>query len=89
VHLIRNTLHGAITYANLAGDLDDAHTGPQTILDALFDGCADPRPSERLARLDSPLEAGLDTLTDHATLELRERAGDLKHELAHWRRGVD
>ena len=46
-------------------------------------------PSERLARLDSPLEAGVDTLTDHATLELRERAGDLKHELAHWRRGVD
>ena len=23
------------------------------------------------------------------TLELRESAGDLKHELAHWRRGVD
>jgi site-specific recombinase XerD len=37
VHLIRNTLHGTIAYANFAGDLDDAHTGPQTILDALFD----------------------------------------------------
>ena len=48
-HLIRNTLHGAIAYANFAGDLDDAHTGPQTILDALFNGCADPRPSEGLA----------------------------------------
>jgi hypothetical protein len=34
VHLIRNTLHGAIAYANFAGDLDDAHAGPQTILDA-------------------------------------------------------
>jgi hypothetical protein len=35
------------------------------------------------------LEAGVDTLTDHGTFELRERAGDLKHELAHWRCGVD
>jgi hypothetical protein len=43
-------------------------------VDALFNGCADPRPSERLAGLDSPLEAGVDTLTDHATLELRERS---------------
>jgi hypothetical protein len=40
-HLIRNTLHGAIAYANFAGDFDDAHAGPQTILDALFNGCAD------------------------------------------------
>jgi hypothetical protein len=31
---MRNTLHGAIAYANFAGDLDDAHAGPQTILDA-------------------------------------------------------
>ena len=29
VHLIRNTLHGTIAYANFAGDLDDAHTGPR------------------------------------------------------------
>jgi hypothetical protein len=28
-HLIRNTLDGAIAYANFAGDLDDAHTGPR------------------------------------------------------------
>jgi hypothetical protein len=38
VHLVRNTLHGAVAYANFAGDLDDAHAGPQTILDALFNG---------------------------------------------------
>jgi hypothetical protein len=36
VHLIRNTLHRTIADANFAGDLDDAHTGPQTIMDALF-----------------------------------------------------
>src|SRR5215470_1372714 len=89
VHLIRNTLHGAVADANFAGDLDDAHTSAQTLLDALFNGRADPRPSERLASLDGALEAGVDTLTDHAALELRERAGDLKHELARWRRGVD
>jgi hypothetical protein len=64
VHLIRNTLHGAIAYANLASDLDDAHAGPQTILDALFDGCADSRPSERLASLYGPLKTGVDALPD-------------------------
>ena len=89
VHLIRNTLHGAIAYANFARDFDDAHTGPQTILDALFNGCADPRPSERLARLDSPLEAGMDALTDHAALKLSERACNLEHQATGWRCGVD
>ena len=42
-HFLLDALHGAIAYANFAGDLDDAHAGPQTILDALFDGWADPR----------------------------------------------
>ena len=41
-HLLLNALHGAVAYANLAGDLDDAHTGPQTILDALFKRGIDP-----------------------------------------------
>jgi len=40
VHLIGNTLHGPVANANLAGDLGDPHAGPQTILDAFFDGCA-------------------------------------------------
>jgi hypothetical protein len=59
-HLLLNALHRTSADANLAGNFDDAVAGPQLILDALFDGCADPRPSERLARLDSPLEAGVD-----------------------------
>jgi hypothetical protein len=47
-HLIRNTLHGAIAYANFASDLGDAHAGPQTILDALFEATLiRGRPSER------------------------------------------
>src|SRR5215469_15167384 len=74
--------HGAVAYANFAGDLDDAHTGPQTILDALFDGRADPRPSERLASLDGALEAGVHALTDHAAFKLGKGTADLKHQLA-------
>ena len=37
-HLPRNALHSAGAYANFAGDLDNAHAGSQTILDALFNG---------------------------------------------------
>jgi hypothetical protein len=47
-----------------------------------------PRPPERLARLDSPLEAGVDTLTEHAALKLSERACNLEHQATGWRRGV-
>jgi hypothetical protein len=86
-HLIRNTLHGAIAYANFAGDLDDAHAGPQTILDAFFKNCADPVRAS--CPLDGPLEAGVDTLADHTALELRKRSRHLKHQVASGRRGVD
>jgi hypothetical protein len=82
-------LHGAIAYANFVSDLHDALAGPQLILDALFKLLAYPRPTERLARLHSALEPCMDALTDHAALELRKSAGDLKHQLAHWRSRVD
>ena len=42
-HLLRNALHGAVADSNFASNFDNALTGPQTILDALFNGCADPR----------------------------------------------
>ena len=37
VHPPRNALHGAVTYADFAGNLEDALTGPQLRLDAFFE----------------------------------------------------
>lgn len=42
VHLLRNSLHSAVTYADFAGNLEDALTGPQLRLDACFEGRTDP-----------------------------------------------
>ena len=51
MHLIRNTLHCAIAYANFAADLDDALAGPQTIFSLMrfLTAALIPRRSERLA----------------------------------------
>jgi hypothetical protein len=42
-HFLLDPLHCACAYANLAGNLEDALTGAQLSLHALFDGGADPR----------------------------------------------
>jgi hypothetical protein len=36
VHLLRNSLHSAVTYADFAGNLEDALTGPQLRLDGPY-----------------------------------------------------
>jgi hypothetical protein len=46
-HRIRNTLNGAVADANFVGNFQNAFASPQMIADALFNGCADPRPTKR------------------------------------------
>jgi hypothetical protein len=46
-HRIRNTVNGAVTDANFVGNFQNAFAGPQMVADALFDRCADARPTER------------------------------------------
>jgi hypothetical protein len=45
-HFLLNALHRAGADATLAGNLQDAFTGAQLSLDALFDRGIDPRPAE-------------------------------------------
>jgi hypothetical protein len=47
-------------------------------LDSFFEGCADPRPTERLASLNGRLETSMNALADYAALELRKSARHLK-----------
>jgi hypothetical protein len=53
-NLVPDALHGAGAYANLAGNLYDAVTRPQPILDAPFELLTYPGPTKRLARLYGP-----------------------------------
>ena len=89
VHLIRNTLHGAIAYAALTRDLADAFAATQLRLDALFHSRIDPRPTELRALCDRAFKASLDALPDHAALKLGKRTADLKHELTCRGGGID
>jgi hypothetical protein len=52
-HRIRNTLNGAVADANFVGNFQNAFASPQMIADALFNGCADARPTE-LKMLQTP-----------------------------------
>jgi hypothetical protein len=45
IHLLRNALHGAGAYAEFAGNLVDAFTCAQLLLDALFNLAYASRPS--------------------------------------------
>jgi len=49
----------------------------------------DLRPPELLTLFYRPLKPSIDSLADHAALKLGKGAGDLKHELASRRDGVD
>jgi hypothetical protein len=88
-HLLRNALHSTGTYTNFAGNFVDAFTCSQLVLDALFNLLAYARPTQRLTGFYGPSKASVDALTDHRTLELSERAGDLEHEATGGRRGVN
>ena len=61
----------------------------QLMLRLSFKLTADWRPAQMLALSDRPLEAKLDPLLDHASLELGKGSGDLEHQLSRWRCGVD
>jgi len=64
-----DALHCASANTDLAGDLENALSGAQLSLDALFDSRADSRPTECFARLYGPLKASIDSLADHAALK--------------------
>jgi hypothetical protein len=55
VHLLRNALHSAGAYAGFAGNLVDAFTCAQLLLDALFNLPAYARPTQRLTCFYGPL----------------------------------
>jgi hypothetical protein len=61
-HRIRNTLNGPVADANFVGDFQNAFASSQMIADALFNGCADARPTEHFASFHGSLEPGMDAL---------------------------
>jgi hypothetical protein len=53
--------------------------------DSFFDGRGNPRPPKLFALLYGPLKPGMDSLADHAALELGKGPRNLKHQAAGWR----
>jgi hypothetical protein len=81
-HLLLNALNGPTADAALAGNLQHALASAQLSLNVLFDGGIDPRPTELLALRYGALKTSMNTLPDHAALELGKRAADLVVSIA-------
>ena len=81
-HFLGDTLDGARPNLGFSGDLENALSGLQMPLDTLLNSRIDLRPSELLALLYGPLKLGVDSLADHAALELGKSSAD-KRSIRH------
>ena len=88
-HLLLDPLNGAGANAARHGGLQDARAFAQMTQDSPLCRGVDLGPAELFALLYGPLKPGIDSLADHAALELGEGARHLKHQLAGGCRGVD